>query len=417
MKKRMITSLFLAGLMASNIVSASAANIKFNDVPENAWYASSVDYAVEKNLFSGTSATTFDPSGTMTRGMFVTVLSRQAQAKTDEAKPAEFTDVKDDSWYAKAIDWAFEKEYVNGTGDKTFSPDASITREQMASILSKYLTKTEAKIDTSVEAKEFADAANTSAWAKDGVNYMQTTGLMAGDTNGNFMPKKTLSRAEAAAVFMRLDQKLNGTTVDDNASNGGSNNGSNNSSTDKDNSSKDDTNKGDTNTGATTGKTTTEVAKVEDFKNVIGVGRGLKVGVSNEGLTPAGTVTKSNEHFIDTIEQERYIDFGNGIIGKAKTKYTQDVVGNRYYAKYHRITSIDIPMKIGDSVTINPADFPVPNMAWDGEENSNVGLTENADGSRTYTAHQTGSFNVGIKNNYDEDPNNSDYYIFVFTVG
>lgn len=154
MKKRMLTSLFLAGLMASNIVSASAANIKFNDVPENAWYASSVDYAVEKNLFSGTSATTFDPNGTMTRGMFVTVLSRQAQAKTDEAKSAEFTDVKDDSWYAKAIDWAFEKEYVNGTGDKTFSPDASITREQMASILSKYLTKAEAKIDTSVEATE-----------------------------------------------------------------------------------------------------------------------------------------------------------------------------------------------------------------------------------------------------------------------
>lgn len=104
MKKRMITSLFLAGLMASSVVSASAANIKFNDVSENAWYASSVDYAVEKNLFSGTSATTFAPSGTMTRGMFVTVLSRQAQAKTDEAKSAEFTDVKDDSWYAKAID-------------------------------------------------------------------------------------------------------------------------------------------------------------------------------------------------------------------------------------------------------------------------------------------------------------------------
>lgn len=188
----------------------------------------------------------------------------------------------------------------------------------MASILSKYLTKTEAKIDTSVEAKEFADAANISAWAKDGVNYMQTTGLMAGDTNGNFMPKKTLSRAEAAAVFMRLDQQLNRTTVDDNTSNGGSNNGSNNSSTDKDNSSKNDTNKGDTNTGATTGKTATEVAKVEDIKSVIAVGKGLKVGVSNEGLTPAGTVTYTDKDFVDTIEQERYIDFSNGINGVAR---------------------------------------------------------------------------------------------------
>lgn len=418
MKKRMITSLFLAGLMASNIVSASAANIKFNDVPENAWYASSVDYAVEKNLFSGTSATTFDPNGTMTRGMFVTVLSRQAQAKTDEAKSAEFTDVKNDTWYAKAIDWAFEKEYVNGTGDKTFSPDASITREQMASILSKYLTKTEAKIDTSVEAKEFADAANISAWAKDGVNYMQTTGLMAGDTNGNFMPKKTLSRAEAAAVFMRLDQKLNGTTVDDNASNGGSNNGSNNSSTDKDNSSKDDTNKGDTNTGVTTGKTTTEVAKVEDIKNVIASGIGLKVGVSNEGLTPAGTVTKSNEYFIDTIEQERYIDFGNGITGVAKTKYIEDIE-HRYRAGYRRETQINIDMKVGDSVTVNANDFPIPHGVWDFDEgNSNVKMTINADGSRTYTAVHSGELDIGLGSplqGEDFDIYN-EYCMFVFDV-
>ncbi len=78
--KRKILSLLLAAalLLGALAVPAAAAELPFTDVPSNAWYRDAVRYAYENGLFQGTAAAAFSPNGTMTRGMFVKVLSNKA---------------------------------------------------------------------------------------------------------------------------------------------------------------------------------------------------------------------------------------------------------------------------------------------------------------------------------------------------
>ena len=71
----------------------------------------------------------------MTRGMFVTALGRLAGIDQADYKTGKFTDVKADAYYAPYVNWAAEKGIVNGTSATTFSPDTNITREQMAVIM------------------------------------------------------------------------------------------------------------------------------------------------------------------------------------------------------------------------------------------------------------------------------------------
>ena len=105
---------------------AQAAGNRFTDVPNNAWYKSAVTYATENNLFSGNGDGTFDPNGSMTRGMFVTVLSKVAGANVSSAPDAGFQDVPN-AWYTDFVNWAYNKGYVAGTSATTFEPNTAIT--------------------------------------------------------------------------------------------------------------------------------------------------------------------------------------------------------------------------------------------------------------------------------------------------
>ncbi len=90
-----------------------------------------VDYAVSEKLFNGTSATTFAPNEAMTRGMFVTVLGNKAKIDPKDYPTSSFSDVKAGVWYAPNVEWAAQNGIVNGAGGGKFSPDKSVTREQM----------------------------------------------------------------------------------------------------------------------------------------------------------------------------------------------------------------------------------------------------------------------------------------------
>lgn len=109
----------------------------FKDVKENDWYYESVKAASEKGLMNGVSSEEFAPDGNVTRAMFVTVLYRMHNQPEVEGN-AKFSDVESGSWYEKAVIWASENGIVNGTSEAEFSPDANITREQMATMVYRY---------------------------------------------------------------------------------------------------------------------------------------------------------------------------------------------------------------------------------------------------------------------------------------
>lgn len=107
----------------------------FVDVKEGAYYYNAVLWAVEQKITSGTSATTFSPDASCTRAQMVTFLWRAAGSPKVENGKNPFTDVKADAYYYDAVLWAVEKGVTSGTSATTFSPDATVTRGQTVTFL------------------------------------------------------------------------------------------------------------------------------------------------------------------------------------------------------------------------------------------------------------------------------------------
>ena len=140
----------------------------------------------------------------MTRGMFVTAPGRLADIGPNSYKIGKFTDVKADAYYAPYVNWAAEKGIVNGASATTFSPDANITLEQMAVIMANYAKKLGYDLPVAHETVTFANNTQISGWAAKEVKAMQQAGIMAGKGGNRFDPKGTATRAEVATVLRRF---------------------------------------------------------------------------------------------------------------------------------------------------------------------------------------------------------------------
>lgn len=105
----------------------------FADVPANAYFADAVAWAVENGITNGMTETTFAPDATCTRGQSVTFLYRALGKKVESS--ANFTDVKSDTFYADAVNWAVASDVTNGTSNTTFSPNADCTRAEIVTFL------------------------------------------------------------------------------------------------------------------------------------------------------------------------------------------------------------------------------------------------------------------------------------------
>ena len=107
----------------------------FTDVPADAYYAKAVQWAYENGITGGTSATTYSPDESCTRGQMATFLWRNAGSQAIAQTVNQFTDVPADAYYAKAVQWAYEQKITAGTSATTFSPDDPCTRAQMVTFL------------------------------------------------------------------------------------------------------------------------------------------------------------------------------------------------------------------------------------------------------------------------------------------
>lgn len=116
---------------AASTASASA----FSDVDASAYYADAVQWAVQNGIASGTTATTFSPDDACTRAQTVTLLWRAAGSPAPAKKDNPFTDVPAGAYYYQAVLWAVERGITAGTTATTFQPDATVTRGQVATFL------------------------------------------------------------------------------------------------------------------------------------------------------------------------------------------------------------------------------------------------------------------------------------------
>ncbi|MGE4354002.1 MAG: S-layer homology domain-containing protein [Oscillospiraceae bacterium] len=257
MKKLMFLFLVMLLMISGFSISVFA----FSDVSSDAWYAEAVDYVVNNNLFQGTGDATFSPDGTMTRGMFCTVLGRMANVSTEfttdgvitktyvnmRSKPTTESDklemldkgatvevlgISDDwykvrydgmtgyirndlmsatvegladvpynKYYSPYIDWAYKNGIASGTTGTTFSPNDPITREDICVYLAQYCSYFDLELPANVRKTAFSDEdliSDTNA-----VYTLQQAGIITGRDDGCFDPDACVKRAEVAALFQR----------------------------------------------------------------------------------------------------------------------------------------------------------------------------------------------------------------------
>lgn len=163
----------------------------FTDVASGQWFFDAVMYVYENGIMNGMDKSTFAPDGSLTRAMVWTMLARMDGVETEGG----------DAWYSKAQAWAVENEVSDGT-----SPDGAITREQLVTMLYRYVQYK--GIDVSVgedtNILSYADATEISEYAVSAFQWACGSGLIKGDDNNALTPKADTTRAQAATMFMRL---------------------------------------------------------------------------------------------------------------------------------------------------------------------------------------------------------------------
>ena len=173
---------------AKNPFNPNAGKTGFVDVSGTAWYASAVNYVVDKGLMNGTGEDKFSPNADTTRGMIVTVLAR-LDGKNTAGTP----------WFAAGQRWAMEYEISDGT-----NMTGAITREQLVAMLFRYAVKNGLEAVTlSENLTQFTDASDISAWAVSAMQWAVGQGLIQG-SNGQLRPQANASRAEVATILMRF---------------------------------------------------------------------------------------------------------------------------------------------------------------------------------------------------------------------
>ena len=202
-------TLYAADLFAGGVSELSLAPPAFSDVPDTMWCYDAVREAVLRGITNGTSTDTFSPNRSLTRAMFVVMLSRMRQCADGNAVmdgDASFPDLPaDDVWYSKAARWAAEAGIVNGIAGE-FRPDAPITRKQIVAMLYRYAQyaglDTSAAQTTDISAFRDADTV-TNTWAIPAVKWAVGADILHGK-DGYLMPDGLATRAQSARLIVNF---------------------------------------------------------------------------------------------------------------------------------------------------------------------------------------------------------------------
>lgn len=171
----------------------------FTDASTMAWYHDSVHYCIEKGLMNGYGNHIWGPNNILSRAMLAQILYNLAgRPRVTGSSP--FTDVASGAWYADAVIWAAAKGVVEGYGNGKFGPDNPITREQLATMLWRYIGKPAAVVGLS----GFKDAGQIGDWAADAMDWAMANGILEGYGDGTLRPTGNATRAEAATMIMRF---------------------------------------------------------------------------------------------------------------------------------------------------------------------------------------------------------------------
>lgn len=185
-------------------VSFSGENA-FADI-DDFWGKNEINNLAQSGFVNGTGEAKFSPYDTLTRAQLAQMLSN-VFAPNSEKKQSPFKDVDSESWYSPAIYNVYTAGYMRGEEDGLFYPDRVITLEELVTITARVARSINAdteKTDTAL-LNRFVMADEISDWAKESVAYATKSGLISKFyENGYFMPKQNATRGQAAVLLYRL---------------------------------------------------------------------------------------------------------------------------------------------------------------------------------------------------------------------
>lgn len=176
----------------------------FTDVKADDWFCDAVKFVYENKIMKGVSDDSFEPDEKLSRAMIVTVIYRMENEPGGGTNI--FGDVKDGEWYSDAVAWASQNGIVNGVSENDFAPNDDLTREQMATIIYRYIKFKggDTSVGENTNILSYDDAEYISDYAIDAICYAVGSGLMQGDSESTLNPNGTATRAETAMIIMRL---------------------------------------------------------------------------------------------------------------------------------------------------------------------------------------------------------------------
>ncbi|MDI3480736.1 MAG: hypothetical protein PWQ97_391 [Tepidanaerobacteraceae bacterium] len=174
----------------------------FSDIGRIAWAKDAIETMAGKGIINGKNETQFVPDANITRAEFAALVARMLKYRPGSSIP--FKDVEIGKWYYEAVSAAYNQKLINGKTSDTFDPEGNITRQEMATIIGKLLTKQGFKLADKMQLARFKDGSSIASWAMDYAATAVKEGIITGSDGGRFLPEQKASRAETAVILYRL---------------------------------------------------------------------------------------------------------------------------------------------------------------------------------------------------------------------
>ncbi|MBE6573962.1 MAG: hypothetical protein E7652_06170 [Ruminococcaceae bacterium] len=210
--KKILKCTVCGELLDTEIINKLPKNEFYDVINPEDWYYNAVYYCASRGYIQGNEKGQFMPDGKLTREQFVVILARVAGADLTQYSKTDFTDVKIGSWYAPSVAWASKNGYVNGIGNGKFGVGKNIDRESLATLFYRYAEKQGINVSGKADMTGYSDYAKISSWSKDACAWAVKAGLLSStDTKVlTLSPRMTVTRSQAARIFMNYDNKVLG---------------------------------------------------------------------------------------------------------------------------------------------------------------------------------------------------------------
>ena len=203
MKLKKIAIIILGMSISLTYVSIGFANTKFNDI-KNHWAENEINEFINAGYINGYNDGTFKPNKKITRAEFVTFTNKLFGFQS--SKDIQFTDVSSKDWFYEEIKIAVKAGYIKGYENNTFRPNAGITREEIANVITSIYNSKDVNFN---KIEKFKDINKISEWAKSAVEGVVENKYMSGYEDNTFRPQNGATRAEAVSTLSRVPSLVN----------------------------------------------------------------------------------------------------------------------------------------------------------------------------------------------------------------